>query len=182
MKAKSGLVLLLIALPFVFLWFALRFIPEAPIFFGEPPMPDVRMSGYAPAEIFGLMASIGPEGRAAYLAAQLKMDWAIPALNGAMLAGLLWAVGDGLRTRRGVWSSQQALRLGALGLVSPLLDVIENLLLREIMLAGPAADPAAIAWASTVTQAKYATAALTLLLIVALGLWRWRQHGARRAT
>ena len=62
MLTKARIAITLFIMLLVFQIWAFTMVPEAKIYFGNPPMPDVRAGGYTPAEIRGLLLEIGEKG------------------------------------------------------------------------------------------------------------------------
>jgi hypothetical protein len=177
MITKARVAIAFVVAAVVFQAWAFTMVPEAEIFFGEPPMPDVRATGYSPEEVRNLLLEIGEQGREQYLVAQRKIDLAIPALGMGMFFFGLWALADGLVVGKRRWPSRQALALGCVGLIPGLFDYAENLLVASIMQRGLGAfEPRLVEMASACTQIKFAFVALCLILVVVLGVLRWRQR------
>ncbi len=173
-KARIAITFVIAAIVFQ-LW-AFTMVPEAKIFFSNPPMPDVRVGGYSPAEIRWLLVKIGEQGRTTYLVAQKKIDLVIPALGMGMFVMSIWALADGLIVRGRRWSSRRSFGLACAGFINGIFDYSENALVAQAMRAGPDAfDPARIELASICTMLKFAFGGITLVLIVVLAVLRWHQ-------
>lgn len=183
MTTKARIAIAFVIVAFAFQIWAFTMVPEAKIYFGNPPMPDVRVEGYTPAEIRVLLVKIGEQGRATYLVAQKKIDLVIPALGMGMFVMSIWALADGLIIRGRRWSSCRAFVLACIGFINGILDYIENALVAQAMRAGPDFfDPASIELASLCTRLKFAFVGISLALIVVLAILRWRQARGNKLT
>jgi len=126
---------------------------------------DIRITGYTPEDARLYVTSITDAGRLFYLGTQSTLDTFFPALYTLSLILTIY---------------QLAPRLPVLfltPLAGMVFDYYENAAVREI-LRGTAPDPALVDMASLLTQLKYISIALSILLI--LWLWYRRQRGAQK--
>jgi hypothetical protein len=160
----------------VFQIWAFTMVPEAKIYFGDPPIPDVRVGGYTPADIRGLLLKIGEKGRETYLLAQRKIDWVVPTLGIGMFVMGIWALADGMIIWGRRWSSPRAYALECIGSINGIFDYSENALIAQAMRAGPyALNSTSIKMASICTTLKFTFGSISIILIFVLAVLRWRQ-------
>ena len=177
MSAKARVAIAFLVLSVTFQIWAFTTVPEAKIYLGSPPMPDMRLGGYHPEDLRELLLQIGEQGRRTYLVAQRKIDLVIPALGTGMFVMGIWALADGVAWRGRRMSSRRALALASIGLLVALFDYGENMLVAAAMRAGPQAlDPASVELASLCTRLKFTSVGAALALIAALAVMRWRQR------
>lgn len=120
---------------------------------------DLRPFGYSLAEAQAYLAALTMAGARLYLGAFRLTDTLLPLLLTPTLC-------LPLRGRGQVWFLP--------ALVYGLLDLWENLAIARLIHLGPDVDAAAVAWASSLTQAKFAALAVAVLLALH-GAWTaWR--------
>ena len=126
---------------------------------------DLRALGYTLAEAKAYLAALTPQGTSLYLGPIRLNDTVFPILFTATLCLPLRRLGD--------WWFLPALAYG-------LFDLAENLAVARLLRTGPDVEAAAVALASGLTQAKFAAAAVAVLVAL-YGLWRgWRRTSGRR--
>lgn len=128
---------------------------------------DLRAQGYGLAEARAYLMALPPEGVALYLGPVRWLDTAFPLLMGLTL---VW------------WMRPLAGAFGAVCLAAALayvaLDLGENAVVADLLRAGPfGIEPARVAAASALTQAKFAAFALAAVLALRQSLRRRAQSG-----
>ncbi|GGD38217.1 hypothetical protein GCM10011358_22520 [Sinisalibacter lacisalsi] len=123
------------------------------------PMLDVRMGGYTPDEVRAFLASLGAEGRAAYLGPQRVLDTLMPVALTAALGLLIYRL-----VARWSWWIGAALAL--VPLVYFAFDMLENAQVAVILRApAPSDTMAETASRYTVAKAEALRAAVAVALV-----------------
>lgn len=132
---------------------------------GDGALPfDLRIGGYTRAEAAAYLDRIGAEGRAWYAARVVPADLVFAALCTVALAA----------TARRFGPARGAAPAVILAALPGLCDIAETLSIGRMLAQGPGApDPALVARASVLTQAKW-TAVPVAALVIGLRLWRGR--------
>lgn len=145
-------------------------LPEISADAGGLPAFDLRPMGYSTEEARAFLSALSDAGRALYLGPQALLDLAYPALLAAVLTmGVTVMLRPGFRWLR--WATAAA------GIAGAGCDYLENMLVRGLLRADPAAvTDSALRAASTATILKsaFSTLAFTLFL-VSLAIWAWRR-------
>jgi hypothetical protein len=132
---------------------------------GAPPF-DERPAGYTLSGVMEAFRLLGPEGLAdyeAYRALDLVFPWLLCALVAAVMLRL-----DAARATMWPW-------------IAAVADTLENAAQFAILATRADPSPALVQWASLLTQAKFATYAAMLAMLLAVGLrYVQRQRRAGR--
>ncbi len=135
-------------------------IAGAPIF-------DLRVGGYGHTEAARLLAALGSEGRRLYLVRHVPADTVLALIEAvAIMLILLRATRPGVRHAVAVPSAGRGALL-AVPLLTLFFDLGENTLVAHMLLTA-APEPPTVALASTLTQAKWVFASLSIALAVVL--------------
>ncbi len=133
-----------------------RTLPMLSVFAGGQPIFDMMPTGYSLAQASDLVAALGEEGRAYYLAVQHRLDTVYPPLLGIALA----------LSFRLLFRGNVARALVALAALVAGLDLAENAAVADMLKADPAGLSAEmVTFASRLTVAK---SVLTSLAFVAI--------------
>ncbi|MEO1154060.1 MAG: hypothetical protein AAFR34_10225 [Pseudomonadota bacterium] len=131
---------------------------------GGMPAFDARPAGYGFEDAQAFLAALSPAGRAHYLGTQAILDSMYPPLLFACVGVALWHLSQDMqKVTRGM-----VVAVAAVGMVA---DGFENVVVREMLAAGPnALTPGLVTEASRVTVVKSAavTASFIALALIAV--------------
>jgi hypothetical protein len=135
---------------------------------------DMRPSGYGPQEAAQMLESLGAEGRAYYLRAQLPLDAIYPAVLALTLISAMRWFGQNHPTRRLV-------RVGTLlAVCAAIFDYVENLGIAAMILSWPNLSAPLVYATSAATIAKSVTTTVAVLItLLTVCQWAWPRKAVR---
>jgi len=155
-------------------------IPELTRIAGAPIF-DMRVHGYDAADASRLLAALGAEGRWYYLSYHVPADTALAVIEATAIILIILRV-----TRPGARYALSVPRTGRMGLLAApalmlIFDLGENAVVAQMLSAG-AAEPAEVAIAAVLTQAKWVMASLAIATALALPPSAWLRGRRRRVS
>lgn len=152
----------------VYFWMLAVTLPHLTSLTGGLPVFDLRPTGYSFQEAQEVLLALGETGRRYYLNVQQPLDMVFPILNAAAAAIVLTAAFHGGNWRYfQLGRVQHALLLIAICLPVALFDLLENLMVRKLLLTDPSAVSAeAVAVASRFTLIKSAAVTFAYCLVL----------------
>ena len=141
---------------------------------------DMRVGGYGHGEAVAYLAALGSEGRWFYLSRHVPADTALALIEAIAIIMIIMRV-----TRPGARFSVPVPGAGRRAmLAAPVMmlvfDVGENALVAKMLVTG-GPDPALVALASMLTQAKWVAISLAMALAIVLPVTAWLRARKRSA-
>lgn len=127
---------------------------------------DQVVLGYAPAQVFHVMAAYGEAGRTAYAFLLLTVDLVFPFLYGSFLFLSIRSV-----SRKAGMPVHWANRLAAFGFLATCCDWLENISFLILIGAFPGQPIIVARVASLFTVTKFLATGVSLIILAALGIY-----------